>query len=211
MNVDSRARAFDLVIFDLDDTLIDLDRERRLAHLSACTGLRPERIHAAIWDSDFERAAERGAHATGDDYLRGFNERLGVPVTRAQWVAARAAATRIRPPMLDIVRDVRAHVPVALLTNNGALLRESLPELVPEVCALITERRHASCDFLARKPEPAVFTRLVGRYGVAPSRALFVDDYAEYTDGALQAGLDAIRYESAPQVRAALVAKGILD
>ena len=36
---------------------------------------------------------------------------------------------------------------LALLTNNGALLREALPALAPEVCALIDQRLHASCDF----------------------------------------------------------------
>ena len=78
--------------------------------------------------------------------------------------------------MLKLLRDVGARTDVALLTNNGALLLEALPELVPEVCALIPGRMHASCEFGARKPEPEVFRRLVARHGVAPERALFIDD-----------------------------------
>lgn len=200
----------DLAIFDLDDTLIDFDRDRRLDHLAHLTGLPREAIHAAIWGSDFERAAEAGAYSRGEDYLRGFNERLGFELTRAQWVAARAAGMRVRPQMLELVRLVRERVPIALLTNNGALLHESLPELVPGIHALFGRCGHASYEFGARKPELAVFTRLCERHGVAPARTVFIDDDAEYIEGARAAGLHAVRYESAAQVREALVSLGLL-
>src|SRR5689334_14179065 len=143
----ARPMPFDLVIFDLDDTLIEFRRDLRLAALAATTGLPEAHIHDAIWGSDFERDAERDARSTGDDYLRNFNARIGATLTRAQWVAARAAGMRIRPRMLELLAEVRMRTSVALLTNNGALLRESLPELVPQICALIPDRRHASHEF----------------------------------------------------------------
>jgi len=203
-------RPFDLVIFDLDDTLVEFRRELRLAALAAATGLSESHIHDAIWGSDFEHAAERDDQATGDDYLCAFNARIGATLTRAQWIAARGAGMRVRPRMLDVLADVRARTGVALLTNNGALLRESLPELVPEICALIPDRLHASHQFGARKPEAAVFTRLLARYGVAPARALFIDDDAEYVAGAMSAGLEALRYLDEAQVRSDLVRRGII-
>ena len=203
-------RPFDLVIFDLDDTLIDLERGRRLDVLSALTGHSASHIHATIWDSDFECAAERGAYSSGEAYLRAFNARLGTELSRAQWIAARAAAMHPRPGMIELLREVGRRTNVALLTNNGALLREALPELAPVVCALIP-RLHASCEFQARKPEPEVFTRLIGRYGITPPRALFIDDSAEYVAGAQSAGLAAVRFSDERQVRAALIAHGILE
>jgi len=201
---------FDLVIFDLDDTLIEFRRDLRLAALAAATGLPEAHIHAAIWESDFEWNAERDAHSSGDDYLRNFNARIGATLTRAQWVAARGAGMRVRPRMLEVLAEVKARTAVALLTNNGALLRESLPELVPGICALISERLHASHQFGARKPEPEVFTRLLARYGVAPGRALFIDDDAEYVAGAATAGLATLRYLDDEQVRAELARRGVI-
>jgi len=211
VGVASPARPFDLVIFDLDDTLIDLYRDVRLAQLEMFTGLPAASIHAAIFASEFEPAAERGAYASGDEYLRAFNERIGASLTRQQWVSARHAATRVRPDMLQLLADVRARTNVALLTNNGALLRESLPELVPEICALIPDRLHASHEFGARKPEPEVFLRLVARHGIAPARALFIDDHDEYIRGAVAAGLDAIQCRDAQQVRAELRRRQVID
>ena len=203
------ARPFDLIVFDLDETLVDFVPARRLDYLATLTGLAPERIHASIWGSDFEHSAEQGAYATGEAYLAGFNERLGFELTRDQWIAARRAAMRLRPGVLAVAAELRAHFELALLTNNGALLRESLPVLVPEVCALI-HRLHASCDFGARKPDPEVFARLVRRYGITPARALFIDDHDEYVAGARAAGLAAIHFQSSGQLRTSLQAMGCL-
>jgi len=203
-------RRFDLIIFDLDDTLVDFAPARRLQSLAQITGLPQDRIHANIWGSDFERLAEQGAYATGDAYLAGFNERLGFELTRDQWIAARGAAMRVRPEMIALVAELKPHFELALLTNNGALLREALPVLAPEVCALIDRRLHASCDFGARKPDPEVFTRLVARYGVTPARALFIDDHDEFIDGARRAGLNAIHFQSEDQLRGCLQALGCL-
>jgi glucose-1-phosphatase len=203
-------RPFDLIIFDLDETLIDFVPARRLDFLATLTALPREQIHAAIWGSDFERAAEQGAYATGEAYLEGFNQRIGFTLSRDQWIAARRAAMRTRPEVIALVAELKPHFELALLTNNGALLRESLPLLVPEICALIDRRLHASCDFGARKPDPEVFTRLVARYGVAPGRALFIDDHDEFVAGARRAGLATVHFQSAEQLRASLQALGCL-
>ena len=203
-------RPFDLIIFDLDETLVDFTPARRLEFLAQLTGLPQDHIHASIWGSDFERQAEQGAYATGDAYLAGFNDRLGFELTRDQWIAARRAAMRMRPEMIALVAELKPHFELALLTNNGALLREALPVLAPEICALIDRRLHASCDFGARKPDPEVFTRLVARYGVPPERALFIDDHGEFIEGAHRAGLATIHFQSVEQLRTSLRSLGCL-
>lgn len=194
----------ELVIFDMDNVLVDYDLDRRLRYLSAVTGLTTEAIHASIWGSDFERAAEAGAYVTGEDYLRAFNERLGFVLTREQWIAARREAMSARPDVLQLARELRAHVDLAMLTNNGALLRECLPVLAPEVCEIFADRCHASYEFLARKPDPVVFQRLLARCTVPASAAVFIDDDLEYIEGALTAGLRVIHYQGLPQLRTAL-------
>lgn len=204
----------ELVIFDMDNVLVDYRLERRLGSLSTLTGLSAEAIHAAIWGSDFERGAEAGAYSTGEDYLRAFNERLarvsaGSLLTRDQWIAARREAMTPRPDVLQLARELRAHVDLAMLTNNGALLRESLPVLVPEVCEIFGERCHATYEFLARKPEPVVFQRLIARCGVQASAALFIDDDLQFAEGARAAGLRAIHYQGLPQLRTALQQLGL--
>jgi glucose-1-phosphatase len=196
--------AIELVIFDMDNVLVDYDLERRLRYLSTLTGLGTEAIHAAIWGSDFERAAEAGAYVTGADYLHAFNERLGFPLTREQWIAARREAMAQRSDVLQLARELRAHVDLAMLTNNGALLRECLPMLAPDVCDIFADRCHATYEFQARKPDPVVFQRLLTRCDVPASAAVFIDDDMEYIEGARTVGLHAIHYQDLPELRTAL-------
>lgn len=187
--------SFSFLVFDLDGVLLDFHPERRLARLAAITGLTPVFLQAAIWDSDFERSAEAGAWPSGEAYLAAFNARIGVAVTRDQWIAARREAMTPRAAVIGYLRRLRERVPLALLTNNGALLLEALPQLCGDVTELFGERLHASFQFGARKPDPAVYQRLLARHGVPPTAALMVDDDARNVGGAVQAGLAGYRYQ----------------
>lgn len=187
--------SFAFLVFDLDGVLLDFHPERRLARLAAITGLTPAFLQAAIWDSDFERSAEAGAWPDGEAYLAAFNARIGVAVTREQWIAARREAMTPRAAVIGYLRRLRERVPLALLTNNGALLLEALPQLCGDVTELFGERLHASFQFGARKPDPAVYQRLLARHGVPPAGALMIDDDARNVAGAVQAGLAGYRYE----------------
>jgi len=73
------------VVFDMDGVLCHYRIERRLALLASWSGRSPDAIHAAIWRSGFEDEAERGV-ISADDYLKGFGERIGYPLSAAQWV-----------------------------------------------------------------------------------------------------------------------------
>jgi putative hydrolase of the HAD superfamily len=193
-----------LVIFDLDGVLLDFHPERRLAHLATLSGLEPGAIHDAIWGSSFEREAEAGAYPTGADYLAEFNRRIGFAFTREQWIAARGAAMTVRPEMGDLVHTLRHEVRLAILTNNGALLGESLPVLVPELCDVFLGACHATCEFGTRKPDPLVYRRLLERHGVPAEAALFVDDDLRNVEGALAAGMHGIHFQGIAPLKAAL-------
>lgn len=191
-----------LVILDLDGVLIEFHPGRRLSALAAATGLAQETIQAAIWDSDFEPAAEAGAWPTGEAYLTEFNRRLGAALDRATWVAARQAAMVPRDDVLAWAEALARRVPLALLTNNGSLLLESLPDLLPALPRIFGTRLHASFEFRARKPDPAVYAGLLARHGVVPAEAMMVDDSAANVRGAIEAGLEGHLYRGlAPLAR----------
>lgn len=59
------------------------------------------------------------------------------------------------------------------------------------------------------KPEAEIFRRLIERYRLEPSRAVFVDDHQRNVDAALGAGLRALRFADARQLRADLIELGL--
>lgn len=177
-----------LVIFDMDEVLCRYDRPLRLRRLAALSARTPEEIFAAIWQSGFEASSEAGA-MDAESYLRGFGERMGYPLSRPQWVEARRMAMTPFPDMLSLVADIKQHVPVAVLTNNGFLTKETIALLFPELPALFEPKLMFSAEFGARKPDRQVYQRLLSRLGVAPEAALMVDDDAINVAGAEAAGL----------------------
>lgn len=197
------------VVFDMDGVLVRLDRDRRNRCLSSFTGKAPEHFDATIWHSDFERRAEAGEYPTASAYLAEFNRRSGCALGREQWIEARRQAMTLIPETLEIVRKLRSVAGVAVLTNNGSLLRDSLPGLAPEICSAFPGTVHASCEFMARKPECLVFERILARYAMSPDLALLVDDGPMNVQGAREAGMSAVLFEDPARLQTHLSELGL--
>ncbi len=60
------------------------------------------------------------------------------------------------------------------------------------------------------KPDPEIFRRLLGRFGLAAGRTLLIDDAERNVDAARAFGMQAIRFSSPQQLRAALAHVGLL-
>ncbi len=199
-----------LAIFDMDDVLYAYDREARVDHIVSATGLAPDRVREALWGGDFENRAEAGEWPTGAAYLEAFNRRLGFDLPRADWVAARRASMRPDTATIALAEALKASVAVGLLTNNASLLREEIAVIAPEIVPVFAPRLHASVDFGARKPDPAVFLRYLDRYGIAPQEALFVDDGADNVAGAENLGMAGHVFAGAEGLRGWLASLSLL-
>jgi putative hydrolase of the HAD superfamily len=198
----------EVVAFDMDDVLCRYRIERRLALLASWSGRSPDAIYGAIWQSGFEDEAERGAF-TADAYLREFGTRMGYPLSAADWVAARRAATEPDEAVLAIARRMGAARRVAMFTNNPWLLKRHIGEVFPAVPEIFGGRAVFSAELGCRKPDPEAFRRLAGRLGVPPRGVLFFDDNPQYVAGARAAGVEAHRFEGAAAVLDCLAAHRI--
>src|SRR5262249_3459103 len=195
-------------VFGMDGVLCDYRIERRLALLASWCGRSPEAIHAAIWRSGFEDEAERGL-VSADDYLKGFGDRMGYPLSAAQWVEARRVAMEPDAAVLSIARRLGAKLRVAMFTNNPLRLQRHISGVFPAGPDVFGPRAVFSAELGRSKPDPEAFRRLAARLGVAPDAILYLDDEASYVAGAREAALSAERVGGAPAVRASLAAHGL--
>jgi putative hydrolase of the HAD superfamily len=193
----------------MDNVLCDYDIQRRLTHMAETTGLMPDFIHQAIWESGFDAAADRG-EISAADYLAGCARRLNVPLSRQDWVAARAVSMTPNPAVLDIARTVGRSLPIAMFTNNGLLLKAALPESFPDVFGIFGSRVFFSAELGLAKPDPDAFLALAGRLRADPRRVLFIDDSADYIAGARKAGLHTHHFSRIEALRAELTGFGLL-
>lgn len=186
----------DIVIFDLDDVLCRYDLGARLRALARLSGKTPRDIRAALWDSGFEDAADSGTYQTPEEYLAEFGRRLGHPIDRDEWIAARRDSIQPWPDMLALVREIARHRRVALYTNNGPLMKVGIGQVFPEAARIFGSDCYFSFEFLTKKPDPESYRRLMRRLGVEPGRAWFTDDKKSNVEGARLAGLTAHHFTS---------------
>lgn len=184
-----------LVIFDMDDVLCHYDLGRRLRALSQISGKTPRDIRAAIWDSGFEDDADSGGYPDADVYLAEFSYRIGHTITRKQWIAARRESMIASLDVLALAEAIGKTARIALYTNNGPIVKNSLDELFPEASAIFRER-YCSYEFGTKKPDPQSFTKLLAKIGVAPADTWFIDDKRSNVQGARLAGLKAHHFRS---------------
>jgi HAD superfamily hydrolase (TIGR01509 family) len=82
--------------------------------------------------------------------------------------------------------------------------------LYSEVAALVGDRACVSAEFGVRKPDPDVYRRCLGRLGVAPEAALFVDDSPANVAGACAAGLHGYDYTDSAALAVELRQRGLV-
>jgi putative hydrolase of the HAD superfamily len=207
--VAKRNSAIHFVIFDMDGVLDRYDLSVRLDRLAAATGKSADVIHAAIWKSGFEDAADAGEFSA-EEYLKDFGERIGAPVSRAAWIAARRAAMHPNHDVLELAKRLKPRTGIAVLTNNGFLVKDAFDEIFPELPPLFGERLHVAAEFGAKKPDPEVYRRLVARHGIEPTSAMMIDDKPENVEGAEAAGLAGHRFIGIDGLRRECRARGLL-
>ncbi|WP_347340971.1 HAD family hydrolase [Bradyrhizobium niftali] len=199
-----------LVLFDMDNVLCNYDRGQRVACLAELAGSTSEFVHNAIWDSGFESLGDSGALDAGD-YLRGFGERMGYPLSLDEWVEARRRSMQADRAMLEIARRLRETVDIAVLTNNTTLVADHIDTLLPDLLPLFGSRIYTSAQFKTAKPDPRCYRLCLTELGVMPETALFVDDLPANVAGAREAGLFAHHHTSVQAFRQALSAYGLLQ
>jgi glucose-1-phosphatase len=183
-----------LFIFDMDDVLYDYDWRARMAGMTELTGLTLDELRERWWHDDGEWAGEAGVFETPEAYLDAFSAAIGVEVDEDDWVRVRGAAMAVRPEAIAAVRRASTLGTITLLTNNNALTAKHLRALAPELIELFGDHMLTSSHYRARKPDPAVFTRVLAAYDTAPTDAFFADDMLENVEGARSIGITAYHF-----------------
>ena len=193
-----------LFIFDMDDVLYDYDWRVRMAAMTELTGLPLDELRRRWWHDEGEWAAESGRYESADAYLSAFVQAIGTPVAENDFVAARAGAMTVWPASLAAVRRASELGQVTLLTNNGPLVQKHLAVIAPELVELFGDHLFTSSNYGSRKPNPAVFERVLAAYEVDAENAFFADDLRVNVEGAASLGITAYHFGTSEGMLAAI-------
>lgn len=196
-----------LVVFDLDDVLVEYQRGLRLESLARAVGAPSAMLQEALFDSGLEARNDRGELGL-EDYLDAVRRRHGLDIPMDAFIDTRRQSMRLRRDVLGLAERIAPQTTLALFVHGGQWLGRQLPKFLPELRALFGTRMITSGQLGVTKPDPQAFYACLSMLGFSPASALVIDDHAEHVAGARSAGLDTIHYASPPQLAGELLRRG---
>lgn len=184
-----------LLLFDLDGVLVDYARDLRCRQLAFALDTSEDEVYQALFKRGLEDRCDRGELALAD-YLDVLRTDYGWNLPEEEFIAARRASTQTRASMLALCEQLSTQTALGIFTNNGTWLGEHAHWIVPELMPLFRSRFVCSGSLGVCKPEPEAYAACLERLGFHGYSTLYVDDRQDNVDGALAAGVDAIRFES---------------
>jgi epoxide hydrolase-like predicted phosphatase len=116
---------------------------------------------------------------------------------------------KVHPDMDRLVRELRPHYQLAILSNTFRIEMESW---IADAHGLVGmfDTVVSSAKVGMAKPEPEIYQLTLDRLNVQPGEALFIDDLVRNTNAAEALGIPSIVFESPAQLRAELEARHVL-
>ena len=201
-----RERYIDAVLFDFGGVFTD-SPFAAVAALAAELDVEPARLLELVFgpyhdDTDHPwHRVERGelALAEARELIIELGEREGIESDPFRVLAMLRTGGEARAQVVERVRRLRTDgYRTAIVTNNAREFREAWLSLLPfhELFDTIVD----SSEEGVRKPDPKIYLRALERLGgIAPERAVFLDDFPGNVDGAVRVGIHGIVVGDDPQ------------
>ncbi len=198
------------VIFDYGMVLSMAQEPKALAALHAITRLSESEFDRHYWR---HRHSYDLGHLNGTTFWRQISDDASLSLGSAEierliendilmW-------STLNETMLRWVHAVQdAGFRTAILSNMG----EELMQYMRQEFGWLGRFDHHtwSCELRIAKPDPAIYRYTCEKLGVAPERALFLDDKAENIAAAESIGMQAIQFTTADALQAELDRRGLL-
>lgn len=177
-------------IFDIGNVLLPFDYERAGKRLveehNPATPPNRDRIKAAHTEHELGQIDRA-------EFLRRVRPEFNHTGPEADFIAVWEDIFFPNPAMDVLVETLAAKVPLYLLSNTNCIHRESIHRDYP----VFRHFRDAvySYEVGLMKPDPSIFHLAAKKFGVDPTRTLYIDDMPENVKAAKAAGFVAIRYD----------------
>ena len=195
------------IIFDLGKVLIPFEWQRGYDAFAAASPYPAEEVRRRIKETGLFDGFERGKVEPHEVAERVSNI-LGLSVSfeqfREMWSSIFLPETIVPEDMLE---RLRGHYRLLLLSNTDSIHYHWVKERYP-----ILGRFDASVlsfELGLRKPEPEIYREAILRAGCRPQEIFFTDDRQDNVEGALQAGIDAVQFESLEKLQRDLEFRGV--
>lgn len=200
-------RKFSAIVFDLGNVLIPFDYSIMKKRLdSVKEGLGDEFYKFYLENYQLHRDFERGTLSQSDFISKMLLSCYG-SLDEKTFCKYYSEIFTINEDVASLLPILKQKYKLVLLSNTNAIHQEygyKGYEFFKYFDKLILSHEVGSV-----KPEPEIYQAVQKYTGFPPEEHLFIDDVAEYAEGAKKAGWDAIQFENYEQLTGQLKERGI--
>jgi putative hydrolase of the HAD superfamily len=195
------------IIFDLGKVIVPFDFQRGYDRMAPLCRYSPAEIPGRLRDCDLVTRFEEGK-IEPDAFVRELSAILELDTTYEDfcsiWSSIFLPDTLIQEDLLVALRE---RYRLLLLSNTNAIHFEMVQRTYP----LLKRFHHHVVSYKvgALKPSPAIYAEAIKQAECDPSECFFTDDIPAYVEGARQAGIDAVQFESQAQIERELRSRGV--
>jgi putative hydrolase of the HAD superfamily len=197
------------VLFDLGGVVLDIDFERALAAWARHSRLPPAQLRERFRMDETYRAHETG-RLSDAAFFAHLREQLALDceeaAVRAGWNAILVGEIG---ETLRLIDAMRPEVLRYAISNTNAAHITQIEQAFPSLLRRFTGV-FVSHEIGHRKPDAPAFRHVLQAIGVPAAQALLFDDLAANVEAAQALGMQAVLVRGPQDVRAALLAHGLL-
>jgi putative hydrolase of the HAD superfamily len=212
-------RTIDFVFFDLGNVLLNFCHKRACEQVACAAGLSSQAVWKAVFETAMVGDYELG-RITDQEFHAQFCAVTKAKVELPVFLRAFSDIFSLNQPVIPLVVELtQRNFPIGILSNTCNAHWQFAMDQFPLLSAYFGENCVLSFRESSAKPERQIYEAAIqlaheavarnGLGGISPSRVFFVDDREENVVGACHVGLDAVRFESADQLRQALHQRGL--
>jgi putative hydrolase of the HAD superfamily len=195
------------ILFDLGRVIVPFEFRRGYERMEPHCGIPATEIPKRIGETDLVRRFEKG-QISPQDFVRDLTAHLGLQIGYEEfcgiWTSIFLPHTLVPE---SLIKGLAARYRMILVSNTNEIhfemIRRTYP-LLRHFHVLVLSHEAGSM-----KPEPEIYRRAIEAAGCEPGECFFTDDMPEFIAGARTAGIDAVQFENAEQLRRELRSRGV--
>lgn len=189
----------DSIIFDLGGVILNLRQTNTIEAFSRVSGINYSQLYALYCQGSLIDDYEMGL-LSSQEFRDGIRGLLKVNCSDREIDDAwNAMLLDIPKERVEILKALKAQKRTFLLSNTNEIHRATIERIFIESyghefegLSALFEKAYFSYLMGDRKPNVSIFQRIIDEQNLSPSRTLFIDDNAEYIEGAKTVGLQTI-------------------
>lgn len=201
-------RRYDVIVFDLGNTLIRFDHSISAGKLANLFRIDSNKIYDMFFDSEITRSFETG-RISPKEFHRRASSLLRVKMPYKDFVDIWNDIFWEDPGMCELARELKMSYRLFLLSNINRLHFEHINRKFDIM--RIFDEMVLSFVVGAIKPDQLIYDDVVERAGGDRTRLLYIDDREDLVKESTRLGIDSIRFNNdVAELRGMLKAKGVI-